>query len=88
MHVKQLGIDVDQWIYTLKDVKQSGSSHIIADIQTKHLNKFLKFADEVCLMKNWEQFYIKHNYVYYIKYKKVGLMTTYFHFVITTQGLF
>lgn len=54
MHVKQLGIDVDQWIYTLKDVKQSGSSHIIADIQTKHLNKFLKFADEVCLMKNWE----------------------------------
>jgi len=44
MHVKQLGIDVEHWIYTLKDVKQSGSSHIIADIQTKHLNKFLKFV--------------------------------------------
>lgn len=44
LHVKQLGIDVNQWIYSLKDVKLSGSSHIIVDIQTKNLNTFLEYV--------------------------------------------
>ena len=44
LHVKQLGIDVNQWIYSLKDVKLSGSSHIIVDVQTKYLNTFLEYV--------------------------------------------
>jgi hypothetical protein len=42
VQVRQLSSDINKWIYLIKDVKLSGSSHIIVDIQTKFLNKFLE----------------------------------------------
>ena len=42
LNVRQLGPDVDKWVYLIKDVKLSGSSHIIVDVNTKYLNKFLQ----------------------------------------------
>ena len=42
LQVRQLSSDVRKWINLIKDVKLSGSSHIIVDIQTKYLNKFLE----------------------------------------------
>ena len=42
VQVRQLSSDINKWIYLIKDVKLSGSSHIIVDIQTKYLNKFLE----------------------------------------------
>jgi hypothetical protein len=42
VQVRQLSTDINKWIYLIKDVKLSGSSHIIVDIQTKFLNKFLE----------------------------------------------
>ena len=42
LQVRQLSSDVNKWIYLIKDVKLSGSSHIIVDIQTKYLNRFLE----------------------------------------------
>ncbi len=42
LQVRQLNSDPKQWIYMLKDVKLSGSSHIIVDIETKYLNLFLE----------------------------------------------
>lgn len=42
VQVRQLSSDINKWIFLIKDVKLSGSSHIIVDIQTKYLNKFLE----------------------------------------------
>jgi hypothetical protein len=42
LQVRQLSSDINKWIYLIKDVKLSGSSHIIVDIQTRYLNKFLE----------------------------------------------
>jgi hypothetical protein len=42
LQVRQLNSDVKHWIYMLKDVKLSGSSHIIVDIETRYLNVFLE----------------------------------------------
>jgi hypothetical protein len=42
IQVRQLSEDVNKWIYLLKDIKLSGSSHLIVDIQTKYMNTFLK----------------------------------------------
>lgn len=45
LQVRQLSKDVDKWLYLIKDVKLSGSSHIIVDVETKYLNTFLQ---QVC----------------------------------------
>ena len=44
LQVRQLSSDVENWIYLIKDVKLSGSSHIIVDIENKHLNRFLQLV--------------------------------------------
>lgn len=54
--VKQLGPDVKKWIYLLKEIKLSGSSHIIVDIHAKYLNKFFEIADEVDLTTSYFHF--------------------------------
>jgi hypothetical protein len=40
--VRQLSGNINEWIYLLKDVKLSGSSHIIVDIETKYINEFIR----------------------------------------------
>lgn len=47
LQVRQLSSDVRKWINLIKDVKLSGSSHIIVDIQTRHLNKFLEQVSDL-----------------------------------------
>ena len=42
IQIRQLSSDVNKWIYLIKDVKLSGSSYFIVDIQTKYLNKFIE----------------------------------------------
>ncbi len=42
LQVRQLSANVDEWIYLIKEIKLSGTSHIIVDIQSKYLNKFIK----------------------------------------------
>lgn len=42
IRVRQLSSNIDEWIYLIKDVKLSGTSHIIVDIETKYLNEFIK----------------------------------------------
>jgi hypothetical protein len=54
--VKQLGPDTKKWIYLLKEVKLSGSSHIIVDVQARYLNKFFEIADEVDLTTSYFHF--------------------------------
>ena len=56
IQIRQLGPNVDEWIYLIKDLKLSGSSHIIVDIETKNMNKFLKQAEEVGLMTAYFHF--------------------------------
>jgi hypothetical protein len=43
-NVKLLGSDASKWIEALKEIKLSGSSHIIVDIQSKQLNKFFEMV--------------------------------------------
>ena len=43
-NVKQLGSNVTKWIDVLKEIKLSGSSHIVVDIQSRHLNKFFEMV--------------------------------------------
>ena len=42
IRVRQLSSNINEWIYLIKDVKSSGTSHIIVDIETKYLNEFIK----------------------------------------------
>ena len=56
LQVRQLSSDVKKWINLIKDVKLSGSSHIIVDIQTKYMNKFLEQAEEIGLMTTYFHF--------------------------------
>ena len=56
LQIRQLGANVNNWIYQIKDLRLSGSSHIIVDIETKHLNNFLKQAEEVGLMTAYFHF--------------------------------
>lgn len=42
IQVRQLSSNLNEWIYLLKDIKLSGSNHIIVDIQTKYLNDFIR----------------------------------------------
>ena len=44
LQVRQLSSDFDKWIYLIKEIKLSGSSHIIVDIETKNLNKFIQIV--------------------------------------------
>ncbi len=44
LNVRQLSSDIESWIYLIKDIKLSGSSHIIVDIETKYLNKFCQIV--------------------------------------------
>ena len=39
--VRQLSSNITDWIYLLKDIKLSGSNHIIIDVETKYLNSFI-----------------------------------------------
>jgi hypothetical protein len=41
-NVRQLSGDINEWGYLLKDIKLSGSSHIIVDIETKYINEFIR----------------------------------------------
>lgn len=52
LQVRQLSTDVEKWIYLIKDVKLSGSSHIIVDIENKHLNRFLQLVISLFLIRN------------------------------------
>ena len=54
VRLRGLSTDVDSWIYLLKDVKLSGFSQIIVDVQTKYLNKFLQQV-------------INYNFIYLLK---------------------
>ena len=56
LQIRQLSEDVSKWIYLIKDVKLSGCSHIIVDIQNKYLNTFLEQANEVGLATVWFHF--------------------------------
>jgi hypothetical protein len=49
IQVRQLDNDVNKWIYLIKDVKLSGSSHFIVDIQTKYINKFIEYVNKFFL---------------------------------------
>ncbi len=44
LNIRQLSSDIESWIYLIKDIKLSGSSHIIVDIETKYLNKFCQIV--------------------------------------------
>ena len=50
LQVRQLSSDIDKWIFLIKEVKLSGSSHIIVDIETKNLNKFTKIVSKLCCL--------------------------------------
>ena len=41
LQVRQLSHNVHDWIYLLKEIKLSGSSHIIVDIETQYINDFI-----------------------------------------------
>lgn len=56
LQVRQLGKDVSKWIYLIKDVKLSGCSFIIVDIEDKFMNKFLDQATEVGLATTYFHF--------------------------------
>lgn len=39
-----IGADVSNWSGLIKDIKSSGSSHIIIDLETKLINRFLRLV--------------------------------------------
>lgn len=45
LQVRQLSSNIDDWIYLLKDIKLSGSSHIVVDIETRYLNEFIQIVN-------------------------------------------
>ena len=54
LQVRQLSSDVEKWIYLIKDIKLSGSSHIIVDVETKNLNKFIKIVSLTLTKYNFQ----------------------------------
>jgi len=42
IRVRQLGAEVSKWTNTIKDLKTSGTSHIIVDVETKYMNEFIR----------------------------------------------
>lgn len=77
--VKQLSSDQSLWLDLINEVKLSGSSHVIVDLSTKYLNKFLEIV--LVFFLNKKQIKIK------FKAEDAGLMTTYFHFLFTSLDL-
>lgn len=55
LQVRQLSSDYDKWIYLIKEIKLSGSSHIIVDIETKYLNKFI----QIVRILSFDPYYLK-----------------------------
>ncbi|CAF0769509.1 unnamed protein product [Brachionus calyciflorus] len=53
VHVKKLSSDVSLWPVLIHDAKLSGSSHIIVDLSTKYLNKFIQLAEDTGLMTTY-----------------------------------
>ena len=47
--IRQLSADTSEWIYQLKEIKLSGSSHIVVDIEP---NLFSEFVKKVTATKN------------------------------------
>lgn len=41
VRVRQLSKDISQWVYVIKDIKSSGTSHIVVDIEPQLLNEFI-----------------------------------------------
>ncbi len=50
LQIRQLSADTSQWIYQLKEIKLSGSSHLIIDIERSLFNEFIKVGEEVGLL--------------------------------------
>ena len=44
LQIRQLSINESNWIYQLKEIKLSGSSHIIIDIEKQHFHRFIKIV--------------------------------------------
>ena len=42
VRVRQLGADVTKWTQLIRDLKASGTSHIIVDIETQYMNEFIR----------------------------------------------
>ncbi len=54
--VKQLSSNSNNWKHMLREIKLSGSSHIIVDIHTKFLSRFFSLAEEVGILTNYFHF--------------------------------
>lgn len=54
--MRQLSSDITKWTSLIKDIKSSGTSHIIVDIETRHMNEFIRQANEVGLMTAYFHF--------------------------------
>ena len=54
--VKQLSSNSSDWKHLLREIKLSGSSHIIVDIHTKYLSRFFSVAEEVGILTNYFHF--------------------------------
>ena len=44
LQIRQLSVDKANWVYQLKEIKLSGSSHIIIDIERKNFNDFIRIV--------------------------------------------
>lgn len=42
LQIRQLSTDASEWLYQLKEIKLSGSSHIVVDIEPHLFNEFVK----------------------------------------------
>ena len=79
LQVRQLGVDVSKWLYLIKDVKLSGCSFIIVDIQDKYMNTFLDQAGEVGLATTYFHFLfttMNLNRLEYLPYSNVTAFQT------------
>lgn len=75
VQVRQLSRDTSEWIYLIKDVKLSGSSHIIVDIQKQYLNKFLELSEEVGLLTSYFHFMFTTLDLAYLEYSPSANVT-------------
>lgn len=62
IQVRQLSSNVDQWVYLLKDIKQSGSCHLIVDIQVEYLNRFFESVYIILLLLSSEEYYLYYSF--------------------------
>lgn len=68
VQVRQLSRDTSEWIYLIKDIKLSGSSHLVVDIQKRYLNKFLELSEEVGLLTSYFHFMFTTLDLAYLEY--------------------